>query len=219
MPCRGVALTAEANWMREGATALPVINGRPPFRRQRELVRRVQSDCSIDIDRNSYSVAWQLIGEGVEVVISNGRLRINLAGHEVAVYAETGGRRQRVVDSAPGGEACEKFIATQSRGFCRRAAQQYSTIRWPSTVAWQRVSLRCPASYAKRGCSGGWNCESCPNPSYAVAPASTVRTVPVMFFALAPSRNSTASATSSTAGKRRKALRRATCSLRSGGMA
>jgi hypothetical protein len=44
-------------------------------------------------DRNSYSVAWQLIGEGVEVVISNGRLRINLAGREVAVYAETGGRR------------------------------------------------------------------------------------------------------------------------------
>ena len=97
MPCRGVALTAEANWMREGATALPVINGRPPFRRQRELVRRVQSDCSIDIDRNSYSVAWQLIGEGVEVVISNGRLRINLAGHEVAVYAETGRRGLREV--------------------------------------------------------------------------------------------------------------------------
>jgi hypothetical protein len=86
-------------------------------------------------------VAWQLIGEGVEVVISNGRLRINLAGREVAVYAETGGRRQRVVDSAPGGEACEKFIATQSRGFCRRAAQQDSTIRWPSTEVGMATSI------------------------------------------------------------------------------
>ena len=51
--------------------------------------------------------------------------------------------------------------------------------------------------------------------NYAVAPASTVSTVPVMLLALAPSRNSTASATSSTSGSRRSALRRATCSRRS----
>src|SRR5207244_7093289 len=47
---------------------------------------------------------------------------------------------------------------------------------------------------------------------HAVLPASTVRTVPVMLLAFGPSRNSTASATSSTSANRRRALRRATCS-------
>jgi len=85
---------------REEAAALRPINGRPPFRQLRELVRRVQSDCSVDIDGNSYSVPWRLIGESVQVVISDGRVRITHAGHEVAVHAETSGRRQRVVDAA-----------------------------------------------------------------------------------------------------------------------
>jgi hypothetical protein len=46
--------------------------------------------------------------------------------------------------------------------------------------------------------------------SYAVLPASTVSTVPVMLPALSPSRNSTALATSSGTGSRCNALRRAT---------
>src|SRR6516165_1475895 len=46
----------------------------------------------------------------------------------------------------------------------------------------------------------------------AVLPASTVNTVPVIFFALSLSRNSTALATSSTLTKRWSALRRTTCS-------
>src|SRR2546422_173597 len=46
---------------------------------------------------------------------------------------------------------------------------------------------------------------------HAVLPASTVSTVPVMFFAVSPSRNSTALATSSTSGRRRSALRRTIC--------
>src|SRR5437867_2919433 len=50
---------------------------------------------------------------------------------------------------------------------------------------------------------------------HAVLPASTVSTVPVMLLAFDPSRNSTASATSSTSGNRPSALRRATCSRRS----
>jgi len=41
-----------------------------------------------------------LIGESVEVVIKNGRVRIRDAGNDVAVHAETSGRRQRVVDPA-----------------------------------------------------------------------------------------------------------------------
>src|SRR5215472_3118778 len=47
---------------------------------------------------------------------------------------------------------------------------------------------------------------------HAVLPASTVTTVPVMFFDLQPNRNSTAFATSSISVKRRSALRRAICS-------
>jgi len=46
----------------------------------------------------------------------------------------------------------------------------------------------------------------------AVLPASTVSTVPVMFFALSPIRNSTASAMSSLPASRRRALRRTICS-------
>ena len=45
---------------------------------------------------------------------------------------------------------------------------------------------------------------------YAVLPASTVNTVPVMFFALSPSRNSTAFATSSIPGNLCGALREPT---------
>ena len=47
---------------------------------------------------------------------------------------------------------------------------------------------------------------------HAVLPASTVSTVPVMFFDLQPSRNSTAFATSSTSARRFNALRRTTFS-------
>ena len=41
---------------------------------------------------------WRLVGEGVVVEIGGGRLRILHAGREIAVHAERGGRRQRVLD-------------------------------------------------------------------------------------------------------------------------
>ena len=66
----------------------------------RELVRRVQADCSITVDANSYSVPWRLIGESVQVVVSDGQVRIHHGDEEVAVHAETTGRRQRIVDPA-----------------------------------------------------------------------------------------------------------------------
>jgi hypothetical protein len=66
----------------------------------RELTRRVQADCAIEVDANSYSVPWRLIGESVQVVIADGRIRVRHAGREVAVHAETTGRRQRVIDPA-----------------------------------------------------------------------------------------------------------------------
>jgi transposase len=85
---------------RDEMAALKPLNGRPPFRQVRELVRRVQTDCTIDVDANSYSVPWRLIGESVAVVVADGRVRVRHAGQEVAVHAETTGRRQRIVDPA-----------------------------------------------------------------------------------------------------------------------
>jgi transposase len=85
---------------RDEASALKPIEGRPPFRQVRELVRRVQGDCAIEVDTNSYSVPWRLIGQSVQVIVSDGRVRICHAGQEVAVHAETAGRRQRIVEPA-----------------------------------------------------------------------------------------------------------------------
>jgi len=84
---------------RAEAAALRPLDGRPPFRQIRELVRRVQADCAIELDTNSYSVPWRLIGETVQVVVAGGRVSIRHAGREVAIHAETTGRRQRVIES------------------------------------------------------------------------------------------------------------------------
>ena len=85
---------------RDEARTLQPLAGRPPFRQIRELIRRVGSDCAVVIDGNSYSVPWRLIGESVQVIASDGRVRIFHAGDEVACHAETKGRRQRVIDPA-----------------------------------------------------------------------------------------------------------------------
>ena len=42
---------------RDEAAALRPIAGRPPFRQIRELVRKVQADCAVEIDTNTYSRA------------------------------------------------------------------------------------------------------------------------------------------------------------------
>jgi hypothetical protein len=64
----------------------------------RDLVRKVQSDCAVDLDTNSYSVPWRLIGESVQVVVLAGRVIIRHAGQVVADHAVCNGRRQRIVD-------------------------------------------------------------------------------------------------------------------------
>jgi transposase len=95
--------TGEPPWLRferDEASALRPLAGRPPFRQVRALVRRVQGDCAVDVDTNSYSVPWRLIGEQVQVVVSGGCVRISHDGREVAVHGETTGRRQRIVDPA-----------------------------------------------------------------------------------------------------------------------
>jgi hypothetical protein len=85
---------------RAEARALRPLSGRPPFRQLRELVRPVQADCAIELDTNSYSVPWRLIGETVQVVVAGGQVSIRHRGGEVAAHAETSGRRQRVLDPA-----------------------------------------------------------------------------------------------------------------------
>lgn len=83
---------------RDEAAALRPLDGRPPFRQIRDLVRRVQADCSIELDTNAYSVPWQLIGETVQVVVAGGRLSIRHGGREIASHPESTGRRQRVIE-------------------------------------------------------------------------------------------------------------------------
>jgi transposase len=83
---------------RDEAGALRPLDGRPPFRQLRELVRRVQADSSIELDTNSYSVPWRLIGETVQVVVAGGRVSIRRDGREVAVHGEISGRHGRVSD-------------------------------------------------------------------------------------------------------------------------
>jgi transposase len=85
---------------RDEAGALRPLDGRPPFRQVRELVRRVQPDCSVEVDTNAYSVPWRLIGETVRVVVAGGRVSIRHGGGEVAAHPESAGRRQRLVEPA-----------------------------------------------------------------------------------------------------------------------
>jgi transposase len=89
-----------ARFAREEAQALRPLEGRPPFRQVRDLIRRVQSDACVEIDTNAYSVPWRLIGSTVQVVVSAGRVSIRHDGREVALHAESAGRRQRLIEAA-----------------------------------------------------------------------------------------------------------------------
>src|SRR5438128_7598017 len=83
---------------RAEAGALRSITEVRPFELARELVRKVQADCVIEVDSNAYSVPWRLIGETVRGVIAGDLLRLSHAGREGAVYHRRTGRFERVVD-------------------------------------------------------------------------------------------------------------------------
>ena len=85
---------------RDEAAALRPLAGTPPFHATRELVRRVQADCAVEVETNSYSVPWRLIGERVQVTIGAGAVRVSHAGRVVAVHEECAGRRERAIDPA-----------------------------------------------------------------------------------------------------------------------
>jgi transposase len=71
---------------RAEAKALKSIAGVPPFQVARELIRRVQADCAVEIDGNAYSVPWRLIGETVRAMVMGGMVRIHHGTQEVAVH-------------------------------------------------------------------------------------------------------------------------------------
>lgn len=82
------------------AGALRPLGGRAPFGQLRDLVRKVHPDCAIDLDTNSYSVPWRLVGETVQVVVLAGRVIVRHAGQVVADHAACEGRHQRITDRA-----------------------------------------------------------------------------------------------------------------------
>jgi len=85
---------------RDEAHRLKPLGGRPSFGALRELTRVVGNDCAVEVDTNSYSVPWRLIGERVAVTVAAGEVRIRHGSREVAVHAQAQGRRQRIIDRA-----------------------------------------------------------------------------------------------------------------------
>jgi Mu transposase-like protein len=79
---------------------LKPLGGRPSFGSLRDLTRVVGYDCAVEIDTNSYSVPWRLIGERVAVTVAAGEVRIRHGAREVAVHKQAQGGRQRVIDRA-----------------------------------------------------------------------------------------------------------------------
>jgi transposase len=130
-------------FQREEAAALVPLNGRPPFGQVRELLRRVQADCAVAVDGNSYSVPWRLIGESVPVTVFGGQVRVSHAGQEVAVHAETTGRRQRILDP------------THFHGVAGAARPASGVVAVVSTAR-QPALLRPLAEY-EQAAGGGWS--------------------------------------------------------------
>jgi transposase len=130
-------------FIRDEAGALRPLDGRPPFRQVRELVRRVQADCMVELDTNAYSVPWRLIGETVEVVVAGGRVEIRHRGIAVAVHGETTGRRQRVID------------ASHLQGIGRPAPGPKESLAEPVPAAGEPELLR-PLSEYERVAGGTW---------------------------------------------------------------
>lgn len=85
---------------RDEAARLRPLAGIPPFLSGRELLRKVTSDCSVEVDGNAYSVPWRLIGERVTVTVTGPELRVLHAGREVARHTLRAGRKGRVTDPA-----------------------------------------------------------------------------------------------------------------------
>jgi hypothetical protein len=133
----------ERFWRAEAA-ALRSIAGIPPFAAVRELVRKVQADCVIEVDGNAYSVPRRLIGESVQITIASNVLRVGHAGREVAVHARRADRFQRVIDLDPAHFAGVAGCRAPARGAAAntRAAGEPALLR--------------PLAEYERLAGGGW---------------------------------------------------------------
>mgnify|MGYP001282600392 CR=1 FL=1 len=103
---------------RDEAHRLKPLGQRPPFGSLRELSRIVGNDCAVEVDTNSYSVPWRLIGGQVAVTVSAGEVRIRLGCREVAVHRQSEGRRQRIMDRAH-----LDGVAGRDGAVCRRGVE------------------------------------------------------------------------------------------------
>lgn len=83
---------------RDEAHRLKPVDGILAFLTSRDLLRRVSSDCAVEVDGNAYSVPWRLIGERVSILVTGSELRVSHAGQEVACHQLRPGRRARIVD-------------------------------------------------------------------------------------------------------------------------
>jgi hypothetical protein len=84
-------------FLRDEAAALQPFAQKPPFCQVRELVRRVQADCCVEVDRAAYGVPWRLVGSAWRWRFRDGRVRITHAGRIVAEHKEALAR-ERVCD-------------------------------------------------------------------------------------------------------------------------
>lgn len=138
---------------RAEASALRAIDGRAPFRQIRELVRRVQADCAVEIGTNAHSAPWRLIGETVRVVIAGGRVSIRRRDREAAAHAGIAGRRQRVVDPAhPAGIGRPQPAAPPPPAAASGLLRPLSEYQRAAGGAWRWASIagrsrRCPAGF------------------------------------------------------------------------
>lgn len=78
--------------------ALKPLASRPSFLRRRTLIRRVQSDCCVEVDTNHYSVPWLHIGKQVLVDVVGPQLTVRLGTRPIAEHTGVAGRRRWVVD-------------------------------------------------------------------------------------------------------------------------
>ena len=81
----------------EQAFLSPLAN-RPPFGAPTDLTRKVNVDCAVALDTNSYSVPWRLVGSTVRLSVSGGKVRIHCGGELVACHEIADGRHRRIVD-------------------------------------------------------------------------------------------------------------------------
>lgn len=85
-------------FVRDEASALQPLKGKPPFYQTRELKRIVQSDACVEVDSNFYSVPWKFIKKQVLAQLFDQEIKIFYDSEEVACHPLCFGKRQRSIN-------------------------------------------------------------------------------------------------------------------------